>query len=292
VRRRRVRIVSLVPGATEMLFLMGLGDSLVGRSAECDHPAPARALPTLTAGGPEGQGSSRQIDEAVRGGDRPSVLGERLAALRPDVVVTQGLCHACGPTADDLAAAEAAGASILALSPARLRDVIASAEALGGAVGEPALGASVSASLSGRLERVRERSRARAPIRVVGLEWLAPVFLTGHWIPDQIRAAGGEDPLGAPGGPARPADIADVIAAQPEGVLLVPCGWGAERAAREADREGILARLAASEPPPTVIALDADGCFSRPGPRVVEGVEALAARLERIRVGAPGGALL
>jgi iron complex transport system substrate-binding protein len=289
-----VRVVSLVPGATEALFACGAGGRVVGVSHECDHPPEARGLPRLTAsalGDDAGTGAPpAAIDRAVSerfaaGGGLYTVDRERLAALRPDLVVAQALCPVCAVTADEVTAGSAPFAvrgvfEVFSWEASTLGTVLADVRRLGAAAGV-ALGADrLAAGLERRLDRLREtapRRSGRRP-RVVALEWLDPPWLGGHWVPEMIALAGGEDPLAEPGAPSRRAGWEEIAAADPDVLIAMPCGFG-EAAAREqvaalAGREEweSLAAVRSGR----VHAVDGGGLFSRPGPRLVDGAERLA----------------
>lgn len=178
-----------------------------------------------------------------------------------------------------------ASTTVLSCSPARLDDVIETAVQIGSAVGAAPAGEALAARLRVRIDACRESAERHPPTRIVCLEWLDPLYRAGHWIPDQVEAAGGRDLLGEAGSPARPMDRREVRDAGPELVLLMPCGWDAYAAWDRARIEGVLDYLATGDDPPTVVAADADAHFSRPGPRLVDGVEWLSATLDGLRAG-------
>ncbi len=273
------RVVSLVPGATEMLLALDAPATLVGRSHECDHPARAASAPALTSA-PSVVGTSADIDAAVSSGQaQPGLDQDLLRRLDPDVVITQDLCSACAPGASEVAEACGPRTELVVLSPMRLDDVVDSAATIGAAIGAPEAGRRLAASLRERLDTCREAARMAAPVVTVCLEWLSPLYRAGHWIPDQVEAAGGVDPLGVAGTLARPIALRDVASAAPEVVVLMPCGWGSQEAWERAEGEGVIDDLAALPRQPRVLAADADAHFSRPGPRLVDGVEWLSAAL-------------
>ncbi len=281
------RIVSLVPGATDALVAMGLAGAVVGRSHECDHPAVAAAPPLTRPLGPAPDAAGDVIDRAVRAaaaaGSAMDLLDARaLRACRADLVVVQGLCGVCavGPEV----VREAVGGSdrapqILELSPLRLADVLDDVVRLARAAGAEPAGHALVGGLRGRLERVRAPRRGAPPRRVVCLEWLDPLFAAGHWIPDVVAAAGGHDPLGRPGGRSVEITDDDLLGADPQTIVLAPCGLDAAGAWREAERIGLAERLERHDPSPSVVAIDAGRLLSRPGPGLAEGAEALAGML-------------
>jgi iron complex transport system substrate-binding protein len=289
-----VRIASLVPSATEMLFALGLGDQVVAVTHECDYPPEAASKPRLTRTViPEGL-SAAEIDAEVR-----RVTGEgrhlyeldepTLAALNPDLIVTQAVCEVCAVSYDDVRAVAArlpTRPEVVSLDPERLADVLADVTALGEAAAAAPAAAALRASLERRLEAVREAVAGAPRPRVLALEWLDPPFVGGHWVPEMIEIAGGRNSIGAPGEKSRTAGWDELAGAGAELVVSMPCGWDAARARAEtlAHWESI-ERLAAGR----VVAVDAAASFSRPGPRLVEGTELLAHLLHPDRVEPPAG---
>jgi iron complex transport system substrate-binding protein len=291
----RSRIASLVPSATEMLFALGLGDSVVAVTHECDYPPAARELPHLTRSViPDGL-SPAEIDRAVRevtgrGEALYELDEERLRELEPDLIVTQAVCEVCAVSYDDVRAVAArlpARPQVLSLDPSRLGEVLADVETLAEAVGIPETGTRLRMELERRLDAVATAlaNASRRP-RVLALEWLAPPFVGGHWVPEMIHLAGGEDPIGEPGVDSRTSRWGALAAARPDVVVVMPCGLDAGASAEQArDHAELLGRLGAER----VWAVDAAATFSRPGPRLVEGVELLAHLLHPDRVEAPAG---
>ena len=289
------RIASLVPSATEMLFALGLGDSVVAVTHECDHPAAARELPHLTRSViPDGLGPA-EIDAAVRevtgrGEALYQLDEEALARLEPELIVTQALCEVCAVSYDDVRAVAArlpGNPEVLSLDPATLADVLVDVETLAAATGTDATGARLRSELEHRLGAVGEAvAGAERRPRVLALEWLSPPFIGGHWVPEMIRLAGGEDPVGEAGVDSRTVRWGVFAAARPEVVIVMPCGLDAPAAAAQArDHAELLAGLGARD----IWAVDAAATFSRPGPRLVEGVELLGHLLHSDRVPAPQG---
>ncbi len=286
-----MRIASLVPSATEMLFALGLGDRVVAVTHECDYPPGAEQLPHLTRSViPEGLPPA-EIDAAVRErtgrGESLYELDEDvLAELEVDLIVTQAVCEVCAVSFDDVrAVAERLPTQpeVISLDPSTLGEVLADIPRLAGAAGVPEAGEALAEELGERLEAVeRAVEDARRP-RVAALEWLDPIYIGGHWVPQMIELAGGDDVLGLPGEKSRTAEWAEVEAADPEVVVSMPCGYYAEQAAAETIRwRKHLAQLGAR-----VFAVDAAAYFSRPGPRLVEGVELLGHLLHPELVPAP-----
>ncbi|HMM97236.1 helical backbone metal receptor [Phycicoccus sp.] len=279
-----MRVVSLVPSATEILFAVGAGDDVVGVTFECDHPAEARFRPVVsTSALPEGLAPA-EIDAAVRaavarGEDLYRLDAGALAGLDADLVVTQDLCAVCALDVSTVdAALEHLGcrAQVLTVDPRTLEDVLGSIRAIGSAVGRAGEASALVESLRARLAAVAARGAGRPRPRVVVLEWTDPPFAPGHWIPEMVEHAGGECVLGRAGERSHAVTFADVAAARPDVVVVAPCGY--DRAGAQAQADALVA--AGSLPPGVVVhAVDADGEWARPGPRLVDGVEELAALL-------------
>ena len=276
-----MRIVSLVPHATELLFALGLGEEVVAVTHECDYPPQACERARITRDVlPAGLGA-REIDTAVRertlAGEAIYELDrEALAAAKPDLIVTQALCPVCAVSYADVAAIARELPSrprVIALDPNTLAETHADVRTLAAVTGREAAGARLVADASARIERVRLAVRARPRPRVLALEWLDPPYVAGHWTPQMIELAGGEDVAGSPGEPSRTEDWEALAAAEPQVVIAMPCGYDADRARAEAlAYAGALERLGAQR----VVAVDASAYFSRPGPRLTDGVELLA----------------
>jgi iron complex transport system substrate-binding protein len=275
-----VRVASLVPSATEMLFALGLGDSVVAVTLECDYPPGVEQLPHLTRSViPEGLPAA-EIDAAVRerterGESLYELDEDTLASLDVDLIVTQAVCEVCAVSFDDVRAVAAqlpTEPEVLSLDPSTFGEVMADIPRLAEAAGAPEAGEQLAEECAERVEEVELAIAGDPRPRVAALEWLDPVYVGGHWVPQMIELAGGDDVLGLPGEKSRTADWAEVEAARPEIVISMPCGYYAEQAAAETmlqrDR---LAGLGAR-----VVAVDAAAYFSRPGPRLVDGVELLA----------------
>jgi len=277
-----MHIVSLVPSATEMLFALGLGDELVAVTHECDFPPAARELPRVTRDLlPEGL-SSAEIDAAVRertltGRSIYELDTELLRDLRPDLIVTQALCTVCAVSYDDVrqvAEEIETRPRVIALDPHTVGEVLGDARTLAEATDRKDVAVDLVRDASDRIDRVRlaVRGVARRP-RVAALEWLDPPFVAGHWTPQLIDYAGGEDVLGFPGEHSEERSWDEVRMADPDIVIVMPCGFDAELAYREAEmHRDQLASIGAGQ----VVAVDAAAYFSRPGPRIVDGLELLA----------------
>ena len=294
-----MRIVSLLPSTTEILFALGVGDRVVGVTFECDHPPEARNRRIVsTSALPEGL-SLAGIDAAVSarmaaGEDLYHLDQGALADLDADLVVTQDLCAVCAVDAGDVAAALdhlGCGGRVLTVAPSDMEGVLRSVRELGAAVGALAEADALVASLRARLAAVAARVDGAPRRRTLLLEWTDPPFAPGHWVPEMIAAAGGLSVLGVAGRPSERVDGDRIAAARPEVVICAPCGLDLAASARAAERVlelGVLPGRA------QVWAVDANASYARPGPRLVDGVEALAGILHPGRAPAPpaDGALL
>ena len=284
-----MRIVSLVPNGTEILFALGAGDLVVGVSHECDYPAAARTRPILTGSALTPGMSAAEVDAAdsaqVGSGLSLYTLDEaRIAELAPDVIVTQQLCPVCAVSTGQVDGAVRPlprCPELVSLDPRTIGEVFADIRRVGEVTGHADEAEALLADLDRRLAAVRERIAERPRPRVLALEWLDPPFAGGHWVPEMIALAGGIDAAGEPGGHSARLTWDQVAAADPDVIVAMPCGfdeagareqiatiaglpeWRSLRAVREGD----------------VFPVDANGCFSRPGPRLVDGVERLAAIL-------------
>src|SRR5688572_6562605 len=266
-----MRIASLVPSATETLFALGLGPDVVGVTHECDYPPEAAELPHLTRTVLAEGLSSEEIDAAVRerterGEHLYELDGETLRELEPDLIVTQALCEVCAVSIDDVRAiAEEMipQPQVLALDPMTLGEVLSDVRRLAEATEDEGAADDLLDEAADRIDIVRARLEGARPRAVAALEWLAPPYIGGHWVPQLIEMAGGVDPLGLPGEKSRAASWEEIAAAQPEVVIVMPCGFGASQAADEAlDHHARLAELGAER----IVAVDASSFFSRPSP--------------------------
>jgi iron complex transport system substrate-binding protein len=262
-----------------MLFALGLGDSVVAVTHECDYPARATALPRLTRSVIPSGLPAAEIDQAVRErtgrGEAIYELDEgTLSELDVDLIVTQAVCEVCAVSFEDvraLAARLPSAPKVLSLDPSTLGEALADFARLAEASGAPDAGEALADDAAQRIDAVRDAvGSARRP-RVAALEWLDPIYVGGHWVPQMVELAGGEDVLGMPGEKSRVVDWKEVEASDPELVLAMPCGMYAEQAAKEAmEQRARLGALGAR-----VVAVDAAAYFSRPGPRLVDGIELL-----------------
>lgn len=273
-----MRIVSLLPSATEIVADLGLGAALVGRSEECDYPPEVRSLPVVSASRVDtSKLSGSSIDRAVRaalaeGASLYALDAAVLKQLRPDVVVTQDLCRVCAVSSGEVSDV---GAPVVSLDPRTLDEIAASIRRLGVELGAPERGDQVAACMQARIAAVRERVAGRPVRRVFLAEWLDPPFSCGHWLPEMVEAAGGVDVLGRAGEPARQTTWEEVAAAEPELVVAAPCGFDAERAAQEW-RQVARSDEALRAWGVDAVPVDANAFFARPSPRIADGVEQLA----------------
>ncbi|MVO87737.1 ABC transporter substrate-binding protein [Streptomyces sp. p1417] len=295
-----MRIVSLLPAATDIVAELGLTADLVGRTHECDWPpAEVAAVPVVTSAGfsPD-ELSSREISAAVGGGTHSgsslyALDVDALSALAPDVLLTQDLCEVCavsyGSVTEAVRVLQGSGPRVLSLEPRRLDDVLDCLVRVGDLLGAGTVARERRAALRGRLATVRRLTRGRPRPRVVAVEWLDPLWPAGHWVPEQITRAGGDPLLAQPGEHTRPMDWQAVRAARPDVVLLLPCGFSPDRTLRE---RALLEALPGWADLPAVRAgqvwvLDGPAYFNRPGPRVVRGAEVLAHVLHGVGAGEP-----
>jgi iron complex transport system substrate-binding protein len=289
------RIVSLLPAATEIAWALGLGERLVGRSHECDWPAEALGLPALTRPRIDPAASSREIHEAVgravtaTPGSSTALFAldvERLAGLAPEVILTQATCEVCAISGDDVAEAVRRSATAVRLVPlaaTTLAGLWADILAVGVATGTLPKAREVVARLQARSDSVacRARSLARAGLpkpRVAVIEWLDPPMAAGNWVPELVRLAGGEDCLGRPGEHSHWIDWPAVAAADPDVVILAPCGFTLERIVAEATTPAMREHLAPLRAVRAgrLWAIDGHHLLNRPGPRLVDSLEVLA----------------
>jgi len=283
-----MRIVSLLPAATEICFALGLGGDLVGVSPECDYPPAANELPRVSRGlldyeGKTSAETSRMVGRRLAA-ERPlyAVDDKALLEARPDVIVTQGLCEVCAPTTDDVRAAAARlprRPRIVTLDPHSLKDVLEDFERVGHACGASVAAVSAVEDLRERIERVAFLTgHVPEHPRTACLEWLDPLFAAGHWVPEMVELAGGQDVLAKRAEPSRRVEPKDVVMAAPETAVLIPCGFHLERALKETPqvaRQPWWSDLPAARQGRVWVA-DGSSYFSRPGPRLVTGLEILA----------------
>jgi iron complex transport system substrate-binding protein len=277
-----------------MLFALGLGDQVVAVTHECDYPPEAASKRHLTRSlVPEGL-SAAEIDGAVRRltgeGRHLYELDEpALAELHVDLIVTQAVCEVCAVSYDDVVAVAARLPSrprVISLDPSKLAEVLADIPRLGDTAGVADRAIRLRNELERRLARVQAAVAGATRPRVLALEWLDPPFVGGHWVPEMIEIAGGEDVLGVAGTKSRTAEWDELAASEPSVIVAMPCGWNAMQARSEVEAHAVeLGAIGAKR----IWAVDAAASFSRPGPRLVEGTEVLAHLLHPDRVGAPTG---
>ncbi len=290
---RRMRIASLVPSATEMLFALGLGDSVVAVTHECDYPAQARSLPHLTSTVlPEGLGAA-EIDATVKaivaeGRALYELDEERLAELEPDLIVTQAICAVCAVSYEDVleVAARLPGKPrVIQQDPNNLTEVLEDVVRLGEAAGVPEAGHELRGELEGRLSAVHAAVAGAPNPRVIALEWLDPPYVGGHWVPEMISIAGGDDVAGPPGLKSPEVSWGELSGLNPDVTIAMPCGWYVDASRAQAMEHWERIEALGAE---RVFAVDAASTFSRPGPRLVDGVELLGHLFHPDRVDAPG----
>jgi iron complex transport system substrate-binding protein len=282
-----MRICSLLPSATEILYALGLGDCVVGVTHECDFPPEAARKPFLIRPRVDPKASPAETDRLVaeiiaRGESIYSVDAELLASLSPDLIVTQDLCHVCAASPDDLASALTRFEKrprVLSLTPRSLAEVWANVRSVGEATGRQREAEVFADSLDQRVGAIEATAR-RGPSRprVLCLEWLDPYYVGGHWVPEMVAKAGGQDVLGREREPSYRVTVEEIAATRPEAIVVMPCGYDVARTAAEfrqmqfpeawndlpAVRNG------------AIFAVDANSYFSRPGPRLADGIAILA----------------
>ena len=275
-----VRIASLLPSATEIVCALGLEESLVAVTHECDYPESVKTKPVVTRSVLDGKGDSAQIDRHIRelvhqGSSIYTLDADRLATLHPDVILTQELCEVCAvsyPVVERAARRSSTPMQLVSLEPQELADVLEHIRLVGRLADREVEAERVVADLEGRLLQVEERLRHEPVRRVVILEWIDPPFNAGHWTPGLVKMAGGRDLLGVPGRPAHPIEWKTVIDSRPEVLVVSACGLSLERSLAEA--ETALRQFGGLADETWVV--DGNAFFSRPGPRLVDSVEILA----------------
>jgi len=280
-----VRIVSLLPSTTEIIFDLGLGEQLLGVTFECNFPPTARQGREIVVGGMETKHlTPLEIDELVRarlaaGDELYSLDDAALARCNPDLILSQDLCRVCAVPSGEVDQAVArlnCQATVLQIDPHTLVEVIDSVQTVADAAGVPERGQTLVRSLRQRLATLCERTDSHLAGRerptVFVLEWIDPPFLGGHWVPDLVVAAGGQPVLARPGERSVPTTWEVIREADPDHIVVAPCGYGLPGAVEQA--QAILDQMPARA---TVWAIDADAVVVRPGPRLVDGAETLAA---------------
>jgi iron complex transport system substrate-binding protein len=285
-----MRLVSLLPSATEIVYALGLDDQLVGVTFECDEPPAARVEKAVVVGGRDTRGMTpAEIDVYVKdhlagGGDLYTLHAGALAELAPELILTQDLCRVCALPSDHVSdALDYLGcrADVLSLDPYTLDEVLDTILAVGARTGVPERAQAVVAGLRNRLAAVAAVVRERRRPRVAVVEWVDPPFTAGHWVPDLVAAAGGEPVAARPGRRSVQTTWDEFAAARPEVAIVVPCGFHLDGAAEQART------VAAHLPGVPVWAVDGDSLVVRPGPRLIEGVETIAAILHPAAFGTP-----
>jgi iron complex transport system substrate-binding protein len=288
-----VRIVSLLPSATDMVCSLGLRDELVGRTHECDWPPGVEDVPVMTKDALESASmSSREIDQAVassvhRGSSIYALDHEALAAAKPDLILTQELCDVCAVSYREVTAAARmleAQSMVVSLEPRTLEEILSNVETVGELTDSTHRAKEIVEGSRERVEQVRHAVAGAETVPTVCIEWLDPIFDAGHWVPEQVAAAGGRELLGRAGEESRRREWHDVVAAEPEALILLPCGLDLQRARREAS---ILESRPGWSDIPAVDAgrvwlVDGPAFFNRPGPRAIRGVEVLASVLHGV----------
>jgi iron complex transport system substrate-binding protein len=282
-----MRICSLLPSATEIAYAIGLGDSIIGVSHECDFPADAASKPSLLRTRVDPQAPSAEIDRQVseiiaRGESLYAVDAEMLHTLAPDLILTQDLCHVCAASPDDLATALTRFArppQVLSLTPRSLDEVWDDIRRVGEATGRQCQANTVASGLRKRVEDIRAlAAQATSRPRVLCLEWLDPYYVGGHWVPEMVSCAGGEDALGRLREPSFKVTIDEIAHSRADLIVVMPCGYDAARAAVEcqAFRFPESWRDLPAVRDHRAFAVDANAYFSRPGPRLADGIALLA----------------
>ena len=281
-----MRICSLLPGATEIAYLLGLGDQIVGVTHECDYPPDAQYKPVVVRSAVDASlMSSEEIDRKVaallQAGKGFYTLDEgKLAEAAPDLILTQGLCEVCALDYDTVVKAAKRlpnTPEIVSLNPHSLAEILDDIARVGAATRRETAAADVVTDLRRRIERIGLREPEYRP-RVVCLEWFEPLYVAGHWVPEMVALAGGFDALGRRGEPSFKIEWQKVLAAKPDVILLMPCGFDVRRTVKESTP---LRSLEGWNDLPAVksgnvYALNGSAYFSRPGPRLVKGLEILA----------------
>jgi iron complex transport system substrate-binding protein len=285
-----MRLVSLLPSATEIVYALGLGEDLVGVTFECDEPPAARREKTVVVGGRDTRGMTpAEIDTYVKdqlsaGADLYTLHADALAGLAPELILTQDLCRVCALPSDHVSdALDYLGcrADVLSLDPYSLAEVLETIIEVGTRAGVRPRAEKLVESLRARLTAVGAAVARRPRPRVAIVDWVEPPFTAGHWVPDLVTAAGGEPVAARPGARSVETTWPELAAARPEIVLVTPCGFHLDGATRQA------AAVTPHFPGAQVWAIDGDGLVVRPGPRLIDGVEAIAAILHPDAVPAP-----
>ncbi|TAL10468.1 MAG: cobalamin-binding protein [Nitrospirae bacterium] len=291
-----MRICSLLPGATEVVAALGLSDDLVAISHECDYPPEIRPKPVVIKSAVDPRRTSspaidRQVREAMQNGNGLYRIDESLLnSMRPDLIITQSLCDVCAVTPTEVQRAIAGLAQkprILSLDPTNLEGVLHDIEAIGSATGRDEQARHLVQSLRDRIAGVQALVQGAPPRRTACIEWLEPLYCAGHWVPEMVTLAGGVDRLATAGAPSVRITWEQVVDAAPDVLVLMPCGFSIDRTCSESDlltsRPGWngLPAVANNQ----VYAVEGAAYFNRSGPRLVDGVELLAALFHPSRFG-------
>jgi iron complex transport system substrate-binding protein len=298
-----MRIASLLPSATEIVCALGLEDNLVAVTHECDHPPSVKGKPVVTASVLSSASSSRAVDRHIRrllhqGSGIYTLDAERLQESRPDLILTQELCEVCAvsyPIVEHASRRLDGNVQLVSLEPESLEDVYSHIRLIGRLCGRQQASRALVSELAARVGRVEERVRDLPRRRIACLEWIDPLYCSGHWNPELVRRAGGVDLLGRPGRPAVPVKWDDLLRADPELLVVMACGFSLDRTLREmaslqeqSEWKGLPA-VAAGQ----VYVVDGNAFFSRPGPRLVDSLEIMAGILHPEAVDpAPPGAVV
>jgi len=286
------RICSLLPSATEIAFALGLGDRLVGVTHECDFPDAARQLPVVTLstlgdGVRDSRDIHRHIATSLHEGSSIYLLDhDVLARVDPDLILTQELCDVCAVSYELVAQAVhrlEGQRRVVSLEPTSLAGILATIEQVGDAAGASDRAAGLVAELRRRIAALADRGRAGgARPRVLAIEWLDPLFTAGHWVPEMVRLAGGQDPVAVEGHPSAQISWPRVVECAPDIVVLMPCGFTLEQTAKEARQVRFVEEWARRSPgaAPKVYAVNGSAYFNRPGPRIADGLEILVEILQ------------
>lgn len=284
------RICSLLPSATEIVYALGLEDRLVAVTHECDYPPQVAHMPRVTSSIIDSDGMvSREIDRAVRESLAKHATiyyldRNQLDELQPDLILTQELCHVCAVGTNEVKSVVASLSGhgrVVSLDPRTLKDVLDSIMVVGRLTGTLRRAIELTDDLLARLEAIKQTVAGRPRVSVLTLEWVDPIFVGGHWVPEMVEIAGGHDVLGRTGEPSREVAWDEVAAVSPEVVIAMPCGFGLERSREELARTHLpdeWSRLPAVQND-RVYVVDGSSYFNRPGPRLVDGVEILASIL-------------
>lgn len=296
--KKDLRIVSLLPSATEIICALGLAENLVGITHECDFPSEIAGKPHLTASKISHETmSSKEIDHAVRSqldghGSIYDLDEKLLAELKPDLILTQELCDVCAvsyKTVQTAARMYVAEAKVVSLEPNTIGDILSNVETVAELCGVPEKGAEVVSGLKKRLTELEEKTLHLPRPRTLMLEWLEPFFAPGHWVPEQVKYAGGDASFGSFGRPSTTTTMEEIADYAPEKIVLIPCGYYIADILRQLPQSNLpkeFMSLPAFEKD-EVYAVDATSYFSRPAPRVVDGAEILAKILHPEVFGAP-----